>query len=131
MSCGAACWRQLLLEEGVVIDEATLRSEAGFDATFGIVLDDLRDAMNQRSPSHSYLGGTMDEMAKVTSIQPPFIVVMKKHFLIVDALDGNTVTLRDPAPAPGVDHCGSEVTMARSDFDRDWKGGIIFSRNQP
>lgn len=127
MSCGAACWRQLLRDQGVDVDEATLRDEAGYDQTFGIALEDLRDAMQERCPLCLYVGGTIDP-TDVTSVSPPFIVIMKKHYQIVDALDASTVSLRDPAPAAHSDDCGSEVTMTRSDFDEAWRGGIIFSR---
>ncbi len=130
MSCGAACWRQLLRDQGVEIDEATLRDEAGYDATCrGILLVVLLDAMRKRSPSCDYVGGTIDA-SEVGSVTPPFLVVIKNHYLIVDALDDVTVTLRDPAPAAVADTCGSEVTMERSAFDRAWRGGIIFSRSK-
>ena len=129
MSCGAACWRQLLLDQGITVDESVLRDEAGYDETYGIVLEYLLEAMQQRCPSWDYAGGTIDP-AEVTFVKPPFIVVMKKHYQIVDSLDAHSVSLRDPAPAHPNAPTGSEVTMARRDFDDAWRGGIIYSRSK-
>lgn len=130
MSCGAACWRQLLLDQAIAVDESVLRDESHYDPTYGIALDDLLEAMKRRCPSCDYVGGTMEDWAAVSRVKPPFIVLMKKHYQIVDALDDRQVSLRDPAPASPSDSTGSEVTMARSDFNKAWRGGIIFSRSK-
>ena len=77
MSCGAACWRQLLIDRGSDVEEAVLRDEAGYDDVFGIALEHLLEAMRLRCPPCEFDGGTI-EPAEADFVKPPFIVGLNR-----------------------------------------------------
>ena len=131
MSCGAACARQLLLDSGINVPEVDLREDSGYDAQRGIVLEHLRDTLRMRLPTADFEGGTLMDPDAVTELHAPFIVLIRKHFLIVDYIDETEVHMRDPAPVQPADTNGADLVVARAAFDEAWGGGIIFPRSKP
>ncbi|NER49475.1 MAG: hypothetical protein F6J92_22825 [Symploca sp. SIO1A3] len=130
MSCGAACVRQLLSDEGIEVAESVIRAEAEFSSEWGTEVGNLAKALTQLHPNTLYRGGgvvpgafeslnrTGSWIARVKPITGP-------HFIIVDGVKDELVQIRDPwGPlAPGIGQ-GWVAKLALSDFFDYWRLGI-------
>jgi hypothetical protein len=141
MSCAAACGRQLLREIGVDVPEATVRGLARTSA-FGTEthLGHLADALNQLDSRGSQVrwdGRAVPEpeaqlhaAALRLGQNGPWVADMTFwnglavtiHSIIVEAIQGNVVRVRDPwgLQGPGQSGSGTEGAMYLGDFLRRW-----------
>lgn len=108
-SCGAACGRQLLQDEGVEVSEAALR-ETCFMPERGVIAEDIatnlnRATGNQPGLSGHFVGGTLPwENLPAEALQQfadsmgqkSFMANTAGHWVIVDRVADGTVSLRDP-----------------------------------
>jgi hypothetical protein len=141
MSCAAACGRQLLRDIGVDVAEAKVRTLAR-TSTFGTEthLGHLADALNQLDSRGSQVRwegravpepeAQMHAAALRLSQNGPWVADMTFwngsdvaiHSIIVDAVVGNVVRVRDPWgwQGPGLSGSGTEGVMYLGDFLRRW-----------
>ena len=117
-SCGAACVRQLLLDAGVDIPEAQIRTNVGFISGQNIPADWLRDQLNELHQGASYKSATVwpEDLPKLAMVVPfiALIRVPSKHFVIVGKITDDEVLVRDPGSA-------CEGVLNRADFVRRWE----------
>ncbi|HSO00441.1 MAG TPA: cysteine peptidase family C39 domain-containing protein [Candidatus Nanopelagicales bacterium] len=127
LSCGAACARQLLLDDGIAKPEAEIREIALFSPDFGgIFCSPLAAALEQLGGGRRYRGAVIDpEWHEVLFENTPFVAMLADHWVIVDQIDDETVLVRDPAGLPGIDETvGFEGVMRRDVFEERWTLGI-------
>ncbi len=130
MSCGAACARQFLLDAGIVVDEATIRIEAGFHTELGIDGRGIVAVLEKHLPPRRFRTGVvpphqMDLLARGA----PFFLLMRtpigKHWVIVDKVDGERAYVRDPAGVPdGPPDLGAEAVLLRSELLERWRRAL-------
>ncbi|MEP7121659.1 MAG: cysteine peptidase family C39 domain-containing protein [Byssovorax sp.] len=135
MSCGAACARQLLLDAGIDVPEATIRERAGFHPELGILLDSLEEVLNELHSGALYKAGAvlpegLPQLGRVV----PFIALLRtpsRHIVIVDQITASNVTLRDPGGTPGGPGIGACGLMDKEMFVERWTrayNGVLFRR---
>lgn len=127
LSCGAACARQLLLDDGIDRPEAEIRELAMFAPELGgIFCSPLAAGLDQLGGGRRYRGGVIDpSWHDVLFASAPFVAMLVDHWVIVDHVDAQTVQIRDPAGLPETDDAaGFEGVMRRDDFDELWAIGI-------
>lgn len=125
MSCGAACARQLLLDEGVDITEIEIRTVSGFTESLGTEARPLAEALSLLDKPNRYSGGAvMPDDLDALLANAPFIALLKigneKHWLIVDGVTNDELLLRDPAGTVDYPALGAECTVFRGDFEAAW-----------
>ena len=131
-SCGPACARQLLRDIGIEIPESTIRELSLFSAKEGTQASELAKALTKLNPGSTYVGGGIPaepEALLGLSKSGPFIARIKPatgaHNVIVDSINGGTVTLRDPWGLVGPkSQAGLEATMKLERFLELWNKGI-------
>jgi ABC-type bacteriocin/lantibiotic exporter with double-glycine peptidase domain len=136
MSCGAACVRQLLLDTGVDVSEAAIRELVGFHPELGMLIEGLRDALNDlHAATGAYECGTAKkEQFDMFAHVVPFIALVRtpsRHFLIVDEISLGDVRVRDPAGTPAGPSVGAIGWMDRQAFVERWtraSNGVVFLR---
>lgn len=131
-SCGLACVRQLLLDQGVVCSEEELLAllEIGPEAlatSKGLWEEDLKRLLNARNAhGDEYEGGALDILDNLEVLlrdRVPFIAMLERHWVIVDGRKKDRYSIRDPAEAG---FCGE---MTTADFHEAWdrsKNRVIF-----
>jgi hypothetical protein len=133
MSCCAACARQILLDGGLDVPEATLRIESNFHPANGIALTDVGSVLEARHPILHWQGGALSDPTKAQFVLRrtiyPWIASLRAgthHAVIVDGLIGNMVRIRDPwgrvGPGSGT---GTEAMMHIDDFLARWRETIF------
>lgn len=132
MSCGPACVRQVLADEGIIVTEAQVRAAVPrFNAELGTDAESLAQGA-QTFRSGPVRGGTFEaEGAPVdpARLPTPWIARLKPgtgpHYVIVDEVGESAVAIRDPwgaaAPGPGQ---GMSGTITREAFDELWRNAI-------
>lgn len=135
MSCGAACARQLLLDAGIDVPEATIRESAGYHPEIGIALEALEEVLNDLHPGARYKAGAiLPERLSQLGSAVPFIALLRtpsRHIVIVDEITASNVTLRDPWGLPEVPGVGACALMGREEFVERWTrayNGVLFRR---
>jgi RHS repeat-associated protein len=135
MSCGVACVRQFLQENGVKISESNLITELGinFDPITGTDAKSLSQLLNKYHPSRTtFQGGSlMPENFDALNRRGSWIARIKvskdiTHFVIVDGVkDGNVLT-RDPwgYSSPSIGE-GLEGEIPLSKFMDYWLKGRL------
>lgn len=127
LSCGAACVRQLLLDGGIDVPEPRIRELAGFHPQLGgTIADGLRSALEALHVGHRYAAGAADvrDFEKLLR-RAPLIVLLGKHWVILDRVERGLVHVRDPAGLAGDETgAGFEGVLARDVFDLQWTRGI-------
>ena len=130
MSCGAACARQTLLDQGIDIPEVLIREIAKVSPQTGVDVDGVLTALNKLDPNNLYVGGGVSpEAFDALNNLGPWIARVKPstgpHFVIVDGLQNGRVMLRDPwganAPGPGQ---GIQGSVEIDDFMEYWRLGV-------
>ena len=126
-SCQAACARQLLRDAGVSISEDELLDVSGYIEDYGTTAECTAPVLDGLHPRLGYKGGTVSrEDAAILFRRDPWIASLKTyhgtvHAVIVDALEGTIVHVRDPwglaGPGSG---SGSKATMLLNDFLEHW-----------
>lgn len=134
MSCGAACARQLLADDGITISEEILRSSASFDPRKGIYGIDLASALDGANSKKTYTYAAIDPSSlKVLMKRAPFIAMLVAHWVIVDGFaEDGSILVRDPAPLPSASHIGTEGRIERAVFDDVWARGawqVIYAQS--
>ncbi len=143
-SCGAACVRQLLLDENIEVTEAKVRESAQFDTQFaametrseavtGIHIDALAGALNTLHDGARYKHGAVleDHLDRLADIVP-FIALLRtpaKHYVIVDQVGPKEIRVRDPAGTDENSSVGANCVMSRTVFLDCWRAarwGVIF-----
>lgn len=121
LSCGAACARQLLLDLGVEVSERAVREHAEFYENEGIQPEGLAKALTRLSPGYRYIGGSVDpSVLPDLLLRCPFVALVDRHFVIVDAAIGDAMRIRDPAPLPTSPTQGTEGLVSRRSFEDAW-----------
>ena len=130
MSCGAACVRQLLRDEGIEVAESVIRAETEFSPEWGTEVGNLALALTRLHQEALYRGGgVVPEAFEALNRTGKWIARVKPktgpHFIIVDGVENELVQIRDPwgPSAPGIGQ-GWEATLALSDFLDYWRNGI-------
>ncbi len=124
MSCGAACARQWLQDQGIPCSEEAVRSASGFTATEGIYGRSLADGLNEIHPTGGYRYGSAPSQLTKLVQRAPFLAMLDSHWVIVDGeTSPGVLGLRDPEPLPGRPSVGSEGTMTVADFEDAWARG--------
>ena len=143
MSCGIACVRQFLRENGVKKSEAAIIKELNnlglgkFDPELGSTETQLAGVLNKLHPSSEFVSGAVDvasfnalnkKGSWIAMITPPSDGT---HFVIVDGVKNENVMIRDPwglnAPSKGK---GIEGELSISKFMAYWRLGhykVVFS----
>lgn len=150
-SCGAACGRTMLRDEGVVLSEAEVRNALNrFSISKGVMADDLAQAMNklakQNNIDRRFDGGLLmhdgidehfDTFMGMANSGNPFMSNLNGHWVIVDRFDASRamVRMRDPWNSRiSSDNFaslefGRTVEMDKSDFINAWQrtnGGAVW-----
>ncbi len=130
MSCGAACIRQLLLDDGISHPEAFIRRQTDFNDNLGISVESIASTLNKLNQCQLYRGGGVAESAfEALNLTGAWIVRVKpptgSHYIIVDGMDKELVLIRDPwgLKAPGSGD-GLIAKLALTDFLEYWRKGI-------
>jgi ABC-type bacteriocin/lantibiotic exporter with double-glycine peptidase domain len=109
LSCGAACARELLRRQGNVFPEAVIRNAAKYSAGVGgvgggIFARPLGNALSVFS-GHAWYGGPIDadawQIRGHLKAKAPLIVMLSKHWVIVDGYQGDMLKILDPEPYSG------------------------------
>jgi hypothetical protein len=135
-SCAAACGRQLLLELGCTVDEASLREAGRYAEGYGMTAENLASALNRFQGRVEFVGGggpgpghldaltaTGSWIARLKSASSP------AHMIIIDAFafdrTQGIVWVRDPwgENGPGSGR-GLVAEVALDDFLELWRRGI-------
>jgi predicted double-glycine peptidase len=126
-SCQAACARQLLSDAGVSISEDELLAAIGYIEDYGTTAEHTAPVLSGLHPRLGYGGGTVSrEDVAILFRRDPWIASLRTyhgtvHAVIVDALEGTIVHVRDPwglsGPGSG---SGSKATMQLTDFLEHW-----------
>jgi ABC-type bacteriocin/lantibiotic exporter with double-glycine peptidase domain len=129
MSCGAACARQLLLDSGIEVSEERIRTLASFDPTDGTSAGALAHALTELHPGTRYVGGTVfPEHLGALLRRAPFLALLKtprRHWVLVDRIEGELVLLRDPAGSDETDSMdGVDAEMDLRSFLERWKSTL-------
>ena len=135
MSCGAACARQILLDVGIDVPEATIRERAGFHPEIGIMLDALEGVLNDLHPGARYKAGAVwpEKLSQLGGVVP-FLALVRtpsRHIVIVDEITASNVTIRDPWGLPEGPGIGARGLMDRNVFIEHWTrayNGVLFRR---
>lgn len=128
MSCGAACARQLLLDTGIDLSEATIRGVAKFDSRFGISPSSLANALSR--PDATYVGGgvppeAFSALAAIGTWVARLKPVTGPHYVLVDRVEERLVHIRDPWGPEGPGSAqGIEATLTVEEFLQHWRVGI-------
>ena len=133
MSCGAACARQILLDAGIDVPEATIRERAGFLPEFGITLEALAEVLSDLHSGARYKAGAVlpEDLLKLGHVVP-FIALLRtpsRHIVIVDKITANEVAVRDPSGLPEGPRIGVWAIMDREVFVERWTrayNGVLF-----
>jgi hypothetical protein len=125
LSCGAACARQVLMDEGVIVTEAEVRRLAGFHEELGIYADRLGDALTTMNTARPHRSGAVDPSSLPSLLdRSPFLAMIDSHWIIVDgATSAGALMFRDPAPSIEPSR-GTEGVMLRAEFLAAWACGM-------
>jgi predicted double-glycine peptidase len=126
LSCGPACVRQILLDNGVEEAESTIRELCGFDPERGSWEDGLAAALQEMSGQNYGRGQVGPDDWSYLFRRVPFIAMLKPrtglHWVIVDEVAEDVVHIRDPWGIPEEDNMhGFEGIMKRGEFDNLWR----------
>lgn len=126
LSCGAACVRQLLLDVGIFVIEQKIQELAGLSPMLGgIYADGIKSALETLHVGQRYRSGSVDirDFEKLLE-RVPIIVMLSKHWVILDRVEDGLVYVRDPAGMPGgTGTVGCEGVLVRAAFDEQWTRG--------
>ena len=150
-SCGAACGRTLLRDEGISLPEADVRSALNkFSINSGVMADYLSQAMNKLASSNGidrrFNGGFLmkegidqhfDTFMDMANSGRSFMSNLNGHWVVVDGFDASNaiVRMRDPwnnnIPLDSFRSLqfGRTVEMDRSAFINAWQrtnGGVVW-----
>lgn len=122
-SCGAACARQLLADEGIDISEDEIRGAAAFEDGNGIYALSLAIALDQLMPNTNWNGVSVNEDSLDALLQrAPFIAMLDRHWVIVDSERDGSIQIRDPWGTERETY-GRACTMKRDVFIARWIEG--------
>ena len=130
MSCGAACVRQLLRDEGIDLEESVIREPTDFTPESGISSESLASALSKLNPKKNYRGGGVAPEAINALMKTGSWIARVKpssgaHYILVDKIEKEVVFVRDPwgLQSPGRGQ-GLEAQLILSDFVELWTRGI-------
>ena len=130
-SCTIACVRQLLKDASLDLAESDLIARIGVVVGFGSTADDAARVPDELHPGLGYRGGAVNPGAiRILFGRDPWIAFLQTdrrtiHSVIVDGLNGDIVSLRDPwgLSGPGSES-GTRATIRLSDFLEHWHWAI-------
>lgn len=139
-SCQAACARQLLRDAGVEVSEEDLLAKIGYIEGYGTTAASVASVLDELHPQQGYAGGSVaPETVEALFRRVPWIASLRTergtiHAVIVDALEGEIVTIRDPwGPSGPGSEAGVRATMKLSDFLEHWHWALnnaVFSNRR-
>ncbi|MCU0353157.1 MAG: hypothetical protein MUD08_05370 [Cytophagales bacterium] len=142
MSCVAACVRQLLRDENVEVSEAEIRASSNYSDENGTEFGSVVNFLNNRHPLKFFHAGVPDvpglsiaELARKLSRDTGVWVAGIKpingiqHSVLVDAVETNTVLVRDPwgDRTDGIGTSGAEGEILLEYFVDCWIRGRLQS----
>ncbi len=121
MSCGVACVRQILLDEGIETDETEIRDLTKFDQVFGTEVKSLAQTLNRIHPRTEFNGGSLrkedfDALVRTGTWIARLKMIRAAHFVIIDGVENDLVIIRDPSGIVG--------KLRKEDFLELWTIGI-------
>lgn len=124
-SCGAACARQLLLDTQKDVSEAHILEMLGDDfiPDEGIHADPLATVLS-RLMDQRWIGGPLKQLDRFDELleRAPILVMLDRHWVIVDGHKGGSLLIRDPGGKPGGN--GFDCIMERKTFETYWAAGV-------
>ncbi|MDJ1496820.1 hypothetical protein QNI19_28050 [Cytophagaceae bacterium DM2B3-1] len=140
MSCVQACVRQLLKDAGINTSEKDLTKASSFSEQYGTDFKDIVPILNELHPNRKFDAGSPaigdkepEEIAIIlTKVKKIWIARLKPttgpaHSVIVDGIENNIVTLRDPWGNGVGTQKGAVGTMTLQNFCKLWTKGINYS----
>jgi hypothetical protein len=130
-SCTVACVRQLLRDASSDLTELDLISRIGVIEGYGSTAESAARVLDELHPRLGYHGGAINpEAIGILFGRDPWIAFLQTdhrtiHSVIVDSLNGDVVSLRDPwglsGPGSG---SGTQATIRLADFLEHWHWAI-------
>ena len=121
MSCGVACVRQILLDEGLETNETEIRDLTNFDEVFGTEAKSLAKTLNRIHPRTEFNGGSLrkedfEALVRTGTWIARLKMIRGAHFVIIDGVDDDLVQVRDPS--------GIEGKLPKEVFLELWTMGV-------